>query len=208
MRSAFFGTFIILATSVSLSGQAWALSVLRANDKARAQQEVSAAAAPTEAENYIAKTSLSDVTEAMRLNREHRRMFADLTKGSGRSDNALTKYIKALDARYAILAAVGDSLVKATTEAEVTEASAVAEAVLGVRTDLDRAIGTTQMAIIDAARMSKSYFGACDSRGELADGTKCVKVRMEDGVQQFWAQPWDAGRFDAVLPQGSNGERD
>ncbi len=207
MRSAFFGTLIILAASVSISGQAWALSVLHTNGKAGSQQEASTAAAPMDADRYIAKPSLSAVTEVMRLNREHRRMFADLTKGSGRSDNALTKYIKALDARYAILSAVGNSLVQATTEAEVAEASAIAEAVLGVRTDLDRAIGATQMAIIDAARMSKSYFGACDNRGELADGTKCVKVKAEDGVQQFWAQPWDAGRFAEVPSQGSDGER-
>ncbi|MDW9481892.1 hypothetical protein GOB57_24905 [Sinorhizobium meliloti] len=130
-------------------------------------------------------------------------MFADLTKGSGRSENALMKYIKALDVRYSIMAAVGDSLVKATTQTEVTEASALAEAVLAVRTDLDGAVGETQMAVIEAARRSKGYFGACDSHGELADGTKCVRVLSADGGQQFWAQPWNAGKFAPASPQGS-----
>jgi hypothetical protein len=204
MRQAFYGTLIILATTVSISAPAWALSVLQGNEGTPPHQATTVVETPNNGDSYIDKPSLSAVTEAMRLNREHRRMFADLTKGSGRIDNALTKYIKALDARYAILASVGDSLVKATTEAEVIEASAIAIAVLGVRTDLDRAIGATQMAIIDAARLEKSYFGACNAHGVLADGTKCVKVTDGDGTQQFWAQPWDAGRFPHVLAKDSD----
>ncbi|WP_222044717.1 hypothetical protein [Rhizobium laguerreae] len=151
---------------------------------------------------YLEKRSLPAITDAMRINRDHRRMFADLTKETGGEENALTKYIKALDVRYAILAAIGDGLVRATTEAEVTEATAAAEAVLGVRTDLDRVIGATQMAIIDAARRSNGYFGACDSHGQLADGTKCVRVngdtKGEGRADSFWAQPWDVGRFAAA----------
>ncbi|MCV9964387.1 hypothetical protein OIU34_21090 [Pararhizobium sp. BT-229] len=199
MRSFLVGTFIALAASVSLASNALALSVLQTSENAPQQQEAQSTTPSDNDHTYLDKTSLSAVTEAMRLNREHRRMFADLTKESGRNDNALTKYIKALDVRYAILSAVGDSLVKATTQDEVTEASAAANAVLDVRTELDRAVGATQMAIIDAARMTKGYFGACDSRGELADGTKCVRVKDKAAEAHdshpFWAQPWDAGRF-------------
>lgn len=202
MRSFLVGTFIAIAASVSVSSNALALSVLQTN--AQQRQDAPSTTPSANDDTYLDKTSLSAVTEAMRLNREHRRMFADLTKESGRNENALTKYIKALDVRYAILSAVGDSLVKATTQDEVTEASAAANAVLGVRTELDRAVGATQMAIIDAARMAKVYFGACDSHGELADGTKCVRVKSADKAgdsQPFWAQPWDAGRFDPAPSQ-------
>ncbi|MCS4088691.1 hypothetical protein [Rhizobium sp. BK176] len=206
MRAFLVGTFLTLAISFGSTDQAGALSLLQTAETPRVDHEdaLEPAAMPQETPFFLEKRSLPAITDAMRINREHRRMFADLTKESRGEDNPLTKYIMALDVRYAILSAVGDGLVRATTPEEVTEATAAADAVLAVRTDLDRVIGTTQMAIIDAARASKGYFGACDSRGQLADGTKCVRVSAENGgeagKQSFWAQPWDAARF-AAVPQ-------
>jgi hypothetical protein len=204
MRAYLVGTFLTLAVSLGLAGHAGALSLLQ---KAEAPQveNVANGEAPAprlETPSFLEKRSLPAITDAMRINREQRRMLADLTKESRGEGNAMTKYIRALDVRYAILSAVGDSLVKATTQEEVSEATAAADAVLAVHTDLDRAISTTQMAIIDAARLSNGYFGACDSHGQLADGTKCVMVSTdnasETGKVTFWAQPWDAGRFEAA----------
>jgi hypothetical protein len=204
MRAFLAGTFLTLAVSLVSAGSAAGLSLLQKAETPQLEQEEAAepTVSPQDAPVYLEKRSLPAITDAMRINRDHRRMFADLTKDSRGEDNALTKYIKALDVRYEVLAALGDSLVKATTPEEVTEATAAAAAVLSVRTDLDRVIGTTQMAIIDAARSSNGYFGACDSRGQLADGTKCVRVSVEKGGEtgedSFWAQPWDASRFAAV----------
>jgi hypothetical protein len=209
MRAFLVGTFLTFAISFGSTGQVGALSLLQTAETPQVAQEEAAepTVSPQETPAYLEKRSLPAITDAMRINREHRRMFADLTKESRGEDNALTKYIKALDVRYAILAAVGDGLVRARTHEEVTEATAAADAVLSVRTDLDRVISSTQMAIIDAARVSKGYFGACDSRGQLADGTKCVRVSGdkggETGTDSFWAQPWDAGRFATAPSENS-----
>src|SRR5690606_28390100 len=99
-----------------------------------AQTEELARPAPA----YVAKPALSSLTMAIRENREFRRMFAELNKGAGRNETALSKYIRALDIRYAVLSAVGNSLVNATTPSEAEEASAIALAILAVKTDLDR----------------------------------------------------------------------
>lgn len=209
MRAFLVGSFLTLAVSLASTGNAGALSLLQQAETPQLEREE--AVEPTvplqHPPVYLEKRSLPAITDAMRINREHRRMFADLTKESRGEDNALTKYIKALDVRYAVMAAVGDSLVRATTPEEVTESTAAADAILSVRTDLDRVISTTQIAIIDAARLSHGYFGACDSRGQLADGTKCVRVSPDKGSEtskgSFWAQPWDAGRFAAAPPENS-----
>nr|WP_250808578.1 hypothetical protein [Neorhizobium tomejilense] len=207
-----FSSFGIKITSSAialfmLASQASALSMLGTG--AASAEEGHAAPVPVTSESrspapaYLEKRMLVAVTEAMRINRDHRRMFSDLT-GGGRRDTALTKYVRALDVRYSILSTLGDSLLKATTPDEAAEANAAAEAILAIRTDLDRAISVTQMAIIDSARLSKSYFGACNAKGELVDGTKCVRAEKEtDGtLTQFWVQPWDADRFNlAKSPQ-------
>ena len=213
MRSLIRSTIIMTSLLLSSSPHAGALSMLQTDENseshagtpatAQAEPETAVPAIEATQSAYLEKPALRDVTEAIRQNRQHRRMFADLTKGSGRAQTALTKYIRALDVRFAILSAVGNGLVKATTEAEIDESEAVARAVLSIRTDLDRAIDATQMAVIDSARTSGGYFGACDNRGELADGTKCVMasegVTSEGEPKQFWVQPWDAERFEAVV---------
>ncbi len=137
---------------------------------------------------------------AIRENREFRRMFAELNKGAGRNETALSKYIRALDIRYAVLSAVGNSLVNATTPSEAEEASAIALAILGVKTDLDRAILQTQMAIVDSFRRSGQYFNACGQQGKLADGTKCDMIDSADGgeTHSFWAHPWDIERLEGI----------
>jgi hypothetical protein len=148
---------------------------------------------------YLDKRTLPALTEAMRINREHRRMFSELTAPGNRS-SAYTKFIRALDVRYALLSAVGESLLRATTREEIAEGNAAAEAILAIRTDLDRAVSATQMAIIDNARQANGYLGGCNDRGELVDGTDCTRAQTDiDGeIKTFWVQPWDSERFRSI----------
>jgi hypothetical protein len=205
MRALLACTFIAFAASISIGGPASALSVLQTEEKQAPQAQVSPApddrAELEQIASYLEKPSLTDITEALRQNREHRQMFVGLAKRDTKAESVLTKYIKALDVRFAILSAVGDSLLKATTQEEVTEATLAAQTLLGVRSELDRAIGATQMAIIDAARPSDVSVRGCANNTEAAEGAKCGRI-YEDGAPSTEtpssAPPRDASRFDAV----------
>jgi hypothetical protein len=184
MRSFFASTFIILASSLCLAGTATALSVLQTPAKTVNPSEEPLLSHTSVHGGYLEKGALRQVTETIRVNRDNRRMLVDLSKGVEGEGNVFTSHIKALDVRYAILSAVGNSLLKATTPQEVQEASAIALAIIAIKTDLDAAVLATQMQIMNATRMSNGYTSACSGNRILTVEEKCEQPVISDQSMQ------------------------
>lgn len=156
MRSSFVAAAITAATVLTLSDPVRALSFIGTQEPpAQAEPIETHRTTPLTQDTFVTKNSLPALTEAMLRNRQSRDMLMSLiARETDTEDHRDT--VKALDTRFAILSAVGDRLVKATTTDEVAEASAAAQALLALRTELDRKVSDTQQYLIGEALRARA----------------------------------------------------